>query len=209
VKPETLNDYELGLGYHRNDWRINANFFYMDFADEIIKSGLLDNFGQPITNNAERTLHAGIELMASAKPYPELTLSGNLMLSQNTIKKYGNESDEASQVLDGNPIAGFPDALANARMTISEAGFTASLAAQYVGKQYTDNFKNEQNTVAAYTVFNGMAGYSFGLESAFSGLSLQLHIQNMFNQLYLTHGEGKDFFPAAERQVFVNLKYDR
>jgi iron complex outermembrane receptor protein len=209
VKPETLNDYELGLGYHRNDWRINANFFYMDFADEIIKSGLLDNFGQPITNNAERTLHAGIELMASAKPYPELTLSGNLMLSQNTIKKFGNESDNASQVLDGNPIAGFPDALANARMTISEAGFTASLAAQYVGKQYTDNFKNEQNTVAAYTVFNGMAGYGFGRESAFSGLSLQLHIQNMFNQLYLTHGEGGDFFPAAERQVFVNLKYDR
>jgi len=208
VQPEKLNDYEVGLGCHREALRVNVNFFYMDFKDEIIKSGQLDRFGQPITGNAERTLHAGVELVASAKIFPELSLRGNVMLSQNELKRYAfYNSAGARQILDGNPIAGFPNTLANMRMTIADAGFTASLAMQYVGKQYTDNFKNELNAVEACTVFNGMMGYNFERGSTLSGLALQLHIQNMFNKFYLSHGEGAEFFPAAERQVFVNAKY--
>jgi iron complex outermembrane receptor protein len=210
VKPESLNDYELGAAYRHKEGRVSANFFYMDFKDEIIKSGQLDRFGQPITGNAEKTLHAGIELMASAKIFPELTLSGNLMLSRNELKKYAvYQGNGARRILNGNPIAGFPNALANLRATISASGFATSLAMQYVGKKYTDNFKNEQNTVETFTVFNGMLGYGFAGESTLSGLSLQLHLQNMFNRLYLTHGEGEEFFPAAERQAFVNLKFER
>jgi iron complex outermembrane receptor protein len=209
VRPETLNDFELGGAFRRGDWRATVNFFYMDFKDEIVKSGQLDRFGQPITGNAERTLHAGVELSASAKPLPELALSGNLMLSRNELKKYSIYDGEGNlQILNGNPIAGFPNALANARMTFAKAGFIASLAMQYVGKQYTDNFKNEQNIVEAYTVFNGMAGYDFSRGATLGGLALQLHVQNIFNKLYLTHGEGEEFFPAAERQVFVNVKYE-
>jgi len=210
VKPETLNDYEVGLICDRNGWRASINFFYMDFKNEIIKSGRLDRFGQPVTGNAERTLHAGIELAGSAQIFPELRLSGNLMRSQNELKKYAvYASAGARQILDGNPIAGFPNTLANLRLTLSEAGLTASLAVQYAGKKYTDNFKNELNVVDAYTVCNGVIGYSFDRQSPLAGLSLQLHMQNLFNKFYIAHGEGDDFFPAAERQVFVNLKYER
>jgi iron complex outermembrane receptor protein len=209
VNPETLNDYELGVAYRNGGWRASINFFYMDFKDEIIKQGQLDRFGQPITGNAERTLHTGIELIAGARIFPKLTLSGNLMLSRNELKKYSVfQSDGTRQILDGNPIAGFPDALANARLTFADFGLTASLAVQYAGKQYTDNFKNEENTVDPYTVFNGMMGYTFGRGSMLGGLSLQLHVQNLFDKLYIMHGEGEDFFPAAERQIFVNAKYE-
>ncbi|MCI0695577.1 TonB-dependent receptor [candidate division KSB1 bacterium] len=209
VNPETLNDYEFGVAYRNGGWRASVNFFYMDFKDEIIKQGQLDRFGQPITGNAERTLHTGIELITSARIFPKLTLSGNLMLSRNELKKYSVfQSDGTRQILDGNPIAGFPDALANARLTFADFGLIASLAMQYVGKQYTDNFKNEQNTVDPYTVFNGMMGYTFTRGSMLGGLSLQLHVQNLFDKLYIMHGEGEEFFPAAERQIFVNAKYD-
>jgi len=210
VKPETLHDYELGLIYRHEQWRASMNLFYMDFKNEIIKSGQLDRFGQPVTGNAERTLHAGIELTGSAQIFPALHLSGNFMLSQNELRKYTvYAGDGARQILDGNPIAGFPNTLANLRLTLNAAGLTASLAMQYVGKKHTDNFKNEQNLVEAYTVFNGVVGYGFDKNSTLAGLSLQLHGQNVFDQLYIAHGEGSDFFPAAERQVFVNLKYER
>jgi iron complex outermembrane receptor protein len=209
VNPETLNDYELGVAYRNGGWRASINFFYMDFKDEIIKQGQLDRFGQPITGNAERTLHTGIELLAGARIFPMLTLSGNLMLSRNELKKYAVfRSEGTRQILDGNPIAGFPDALANARLTFVDFGLTASLAMQYVGKQYTDNFKDEENTVDPYTVCNGMLGYTFMRGSMLGGLSLQLHVQNLFDKLYIMHGEGEEFFPAAERQIFVNAKYE-
>lgn len=210
VQPETLNDYELGLIYNQKDWRASVNFFYMDFKDEIIKSGQIDRFGQPVTGNAERTLHTGIELGGSAKIYPTLHLSGNFMRSQNKLKKYAIYTSAGTrQVLDGNPIAGFPEMIANMRLALTMMPLTASVAMQYVGKKYTDNFKNEQNVVEAYTVFNGEAGYRFSRHSTLAGLTLQVHVQNLFDKLYIAHGEGDGFFPAAERQVFINLKYER
>lgn len=210
VQPETLNDYELGLIYNQKDWHASMNFFYMDFKNEIIKSGQLDRFGQPVTGNAERTLHTGIELGGSAQIFPALHLSGNFMRSQSELKKYAvYAGDGTRQVLDGNPIAGFPNTIANMRLSWATTPLRASLAMQYVGKKYTDNFRNEQNVVEAYTVFNGEAGYRFRRHSTLAGLTLQLHIQNLFNKIYIAHGEGDGFFPAAERQVFVNLKYER
>jgi iron complex outermembrane receptor protein len=212
VNPETLNDYELGVAYRNGGWRANVNFFYMDFKDEIIKTGQVDRFGQPMTGNAGRTVHTGLELMTNMRIGRAFTLSGNLMLSQNELKRYTVYVQEDTLItpkrLDGNPIAGFPNALMNARLTFADFGLTVSLAAQYAGKQYTDNFKNEENTVDPYTVFNGMLGYTFGRGSMLGGLSLQLHVQNLFDKLYIMHGEGEDFFPAAERQIFVSAKYE-
>ncbi|NUO81146.1 TonB-dependent receptor [candidate division KSB1 bacterium] len=208
VRPEKLNDYELGLGYRNERLHAAVNLYYMDFKDEIIKSGQLDRFGQPVTGNAERTLHTGIELLANMQLTSALRASGNLMLAQNELKDYVSYgSDGVAQNLAGNPIAGFPNVLANGRLTFSHAGVVASLAVQHVGKQYTDNYKNEQNTVAAYTVFHGDFGYEFQ-RGPLTGLSLQLHAQNLFDRLYISHGESEEFFPAAERQVFMSVKYE-
>ncbi len=216
IRPEKLYDYEMGFGYHHERGHAALNFFYMNFKNEIIKSGQLDPFGQPVTVDAGRTLHAGLEMQAEIKPFAFLTLSGNFMFSQNELKEYEIFMSESRSVsLRGNAIAGFPDFLANLRLTYAGAGFTASVALQHSGKKYTDNFgdryfqifgETRDNTVAPYTVFHGTASYAcdrLGLR----GLTLQAHVQNLFNTLYIAHGEGADFFPAAERQMFVNVKY--
>jgi iron complex outermembrane receptor protein len=217
VHPEKLYDYEFGLGYRDDRWRVALNFYYMDFKNEIIKSGQLDRFGQPVTGNAPRTLHTGIEMQAEVKPFKWLTFGGNLTFSQNELKDYTIFTENGTSTsLSGNPIAGFPDFLANARLTFSHAGFAASLAVQHAGKRYTDNFGDRSaeilgeprdNTVDPYTVCHGSLAYScerLGLR----GLTLQVHVQNIFDRLYIMNGEGDDFFPAAERQIFVNAKYE-
>ncbi|MEJ2051572.1 MAG: TonB-dependent receptor, partial [Calditrichota bacterium] len=76
------------------------------------------------------------------------------------------------------------------------------------GKQYTDNFKNEKNTVDPYTVFNAMIGYQLADIPGLSKLQIQLHVQNLFDTLYNNYGTGEEFFPAAERSAFINLKLD-
>ncbi len=207
VQPETLNDIELGLSYFGEQYRGSLNLFYMSFNDEIIKSGQLDIFGQPVTGNAEQTLHAGVEVSAGFDFTENFSVSANTMFGRNELQRYsvfdfsGNE-----QRLDGNPIAGFPDFLANARMSYRKDIFSGILSMKHVGKQYTDNLKNEENTVDAYTVFNGVIAVDLSRYSGASGLMLQLHFQNLFDTLYITHGEGTSFFPAAERQIFANVK---
>ena len=209
VQPEKLYDYEIGMGYRDSRWHGALNFFYMDFKDEIIKSGQLDRFGQPVTGNAERTLHTGVEMEAEIEPLPGLVCSGNVILSRNELKDYTVFLDDSTSMpLDGNPIAGFPDFLGNARATYTRAGFTLALAMQHAGKKYTDNFgPAPEHTVEAYTVFHGAASYE-GAGLGLPGLTLQMHVQNLFDRLYVLHGEGADFFPAAERQIFVNARYE-
>lgn len=209
VGPESLNDFEVGYSYRTDKTFADINLFYMDFNDEIIKKGQLDRFGQPITGNAEKTLHSGIELNGGLQLTNSIVASANMTISNNELKKYTVYSSSGDPTkLDDNPIAGFPDFLANARINYSNKGFVASLAVKHVGKQYTDNFKNEDNIVDAYTVFNGMLGYHFDNRFGLQGWTIQVHLQNIFNELYITHGEGSSFFPAAERQIFVNTKVE-
>jgi hypothetical protein len=51
-----------------------------------------------------------------------------------------------------------------------------------------------------------MVSYQLLDISGVSKIQLQLHIQNLFDILYNTYGAGAEFFPAAERNAFINLK---
>ncbi|MGE5811217.1 MAG: TonB-dependent receptor, partial [Ignavibacteria bacterium] len=87
VKPETMNDFELGASYNSKDILLSVNLFYMLFNNEIVKNGQLDRFGQPITGNAKRTVHQGIEFAGSFKFADSFELFGNAAYSRNEIEK--------------------------------------------------------------------------------------------------------------------------
>ena len=106
--------------------------------------------------------------------------------------------------LDGNPIAGFPDALGNLRLSYAHDPISVSLSAKYVGSFYTDNYKNVQNKNDAYTVFNAEALYHCSVGKNV-GLTIRGEVRNLLNTLYLMNGDGNAFFPAAERNYVVGL----
>lgn len=208
VKPEKLSDIELGIGFRSAHFRGTANVYYMDFRDEIIKSGGLDRFGQPITGNADHTVHQGFEFSGEVQMTPQLSLGGNFLISKNELRSYrvfGFGGGETT--LNGNPIAGFPNSLGNLRFTYSWQGLYASLILKHVGKHYTDNFKIDENSVDAYEVLNLSLRYNLR-NLGLHGLTIQARINNLLNKKYLAHGEGEDFFPAATRNGFVSLQYE-
>ncbi len=221
AKPEKLNNLEVGLGYTTPRLRANANVFWMDFRDEIVKSGQLDLFGQPVTGNADKTLHSGIELSAAIRPFPTLTIQGNTTLSRNTFKRHTDFSSGQGVVLDGNHIAGFPDLIANLRTTFEHQNFRTSLYVRHVGKQYTDNSEdNRQNptlrntpgyiplVVDPYTVVDLSFSYNLGQQLGLKGFEIRFDINNLFDTLYETHGEGLSFFPTATRNILVFTKFE-
>ncbi|MEJ2055546.1 MAG: TonB-dependent receptor [Calditrichaceae bacterium] len=206
VDPETLTGIELGVDYQSLRFNGSANVYLMDFRDEIIKQGAVDRFGQPITGNADRTLHQGVELSGKFQILPQLSLSGNATYSRNELTDYTVFEDDTSFNLDGNHIAGFPDFLSNLRLTYQWRGTYASIDMRHSGKFYTDNFENKANRVDAYTIFNLSIRQEldrFGL----NGFVIQAKINNLLNKKYLAHGEGSDFFPAATRNAFINIQY--
>jgi iron complex outermembrane receptor protein len=165
----------------------------------------VDRFGQPVTGNAERSRHAGIELSGRADLTAALEFAANATFSRNRFVHHTDYGTGVPLTLDGNPIAGFPDFLANARLTYRYEHMVLSLAARFVGKQYTDNFRNEDNTVDPFFVSDAWASYTFEHLADNVSVEAKLQVNNVFDVLYAAYGEGAQFFVGAERNLLFHL----
>ena len=202
AKPERLLDFELGAGYKEGQNRFTTDVFWMEFTDELVKNGQVDLFGQPITSNAERSRHVGIELDGSLALTDVFSLSGNYSLSSNKLIKYKIFDATGSTSYDGNPIAGFPDAIGSVRGTYRDNTFSFAAVLRYVGSFYTDNAKENRND--AYAVVNSEV--TCKLPVVFNTrFTVRGEVRNIFNSLYFNSGEGASFFHAAERNYLIGL----
>ena len=215
VNPETMNSFEIGTSLNSKNITLNANVFYMLFNDEIVKSGQLDRFGQPITGNMEKTMHTGVELSGTFKinNYIDFTVNGTY--SKNKIEKgnyYKGEKDLIN--LKGNSISGFPDLTANGIIRLNYNGLFAQIWLKYVGGYYTDNFgdilgiTDYDNILDLYFVSNALFSYQFEAKPFFNSIKMFVQINNIFDNLYAAYGTGNEFFPAAERSFTTGIKVE-
>lgn len=212
VRPEKLHDYELGTGWRTDHWGADVALFWMDFRDEIVKKGQVDRFGQPITGNAARSVHRGLELALRARPATALELGGNLSWSRNRFADHrvfenaeGDSVPEGIQ-LGGGRIAGFPDFIANLRGTVRSHGAMASLAGRYVGDSFTTNFEEVDRKVPPHFVLDADLGWDFRVGPQTTRLRLQ--VRNVLDRLYVLGGEREGFFPAATRSFFASVELE-
>lgn len=213
VTPEELIDVELGAGYRTEEATVTVNVYWMEFTHELVKSGQVDIFGNPVYGNADRTRHIGCELDGSVQLPYSLSVSGNVSLSLNRIVKFAIVEQDSSVggsvyshavKLDGNPIAGFPDVMGNFRFGYQGVGVSAYISAKYVGPFYTDNFKDGANQNDAFTVVNFESLYR--LPRLWDcEITVRAEIRNVLNTLYMQTGEGSAFFPAAERNYLFGI----
>lgn len=231
VEPETMNSFELGSNYNSEIMNLNANLFFMSFDDEIVKSGQLDRFGQPITGNVERTIHSGIELAGTVKPskYFEFSLNGsysnNYIKEGNTFIEYEDAStgnDVITELsLEDNKISGFPELTMNAIAKVMYKNFYIQAAFRYVGEYYSDNYDEnltsllakypgfvgyDDNKVESYTTTNLFASYEFELMPVFREVRVYGQVINLFDQMYASYAVGSEYFPGPERFFNVGLE---
>ncbi|MCP5062088.1 MAG: TonB-dependent receptor [Ignavibacteriae bacterium] len=226
VKPEIMNDIELGARYSETNYSINANLFYMLFNDEIIKKGQLDRFGQPITGNIDETIHAGIEVEGSVKLTDNFDFIFNSSYSKNYISKgstfLGSGDENVELELTDNKIGGFPELTMNAILRGHYKGLSFQATGKYVGEYFSDNFDDnletlllqypgfvsyEDNKVDAYFVMNFMASFDVQLNTLLTSARVFVQVNNIFDNLYAAHATGGDFFPAAERNFLAGIKF--
>jgi len=231
VKPETMNDFELGASFNQKNLSLTLNLFYMLFNDEIVKEGQVDRFGQPTTGNVDRSVHFGVELSAVVKLFDDkIELFGNATLSKNTIEN-GNTvieyqvTDDSSAItslnLDGNKITGFPDFLTNIGIAFQQSGFYLRLNSKYVGDFYSDNYDKKLNNYLtqypefidysdnlneAYFVSDMFLSYEFSLINFLNPWKVYLQVNNIFDNLYSAYAIGKEFFPAAEKNWLAGIQ---
>jgi len=229
IHPEKLNDYETGFGFRRGEQYVKLTGFYMDFRDEIVASGQIDKFGVPITGNAARSAHKGLELEWGAHHKSGLELTGNFTVSDNRYKEF-HEFVDSTTVLDhsGNAIAGFPDRLANVTLGYRRGWGRASAALVDVGRQYLDNTEDNRQDpslrdvpgyqhkfIEEHAIVNGALSININALTGSQPLdtqamALDIHLLNITGLKYETSGYVFDevpyFYPASTRSVFVSLR---
>lgn len=222
VKPETMNDIEIGGSISADNYNVSVNLFFMLFENEIVKNGQLDRFGQPVTGNVEQSEHKGIEFSLLYKPNKYLTLFGNATYSLNRIRE-GRDFFSPTDFIDlkDNRISGFPDYLANMGLMLEYENAVLRIDSKYVGDFYSDNYdekfteylklypnlaKYTDNVNESYFVTNIFASYSFRLFNTLNPSKIFIQINNVSDRLYSTNAIGKEFFPAAERNFIGGIQ---
>ncbi|MEJ2617345.1 MAG: TonB-dependent receptor, partial [Ignavibacteriaceae bacterium] len=222
VKPETMNDLELGYSIIEKNFNISLNFYNMIFDNEIVNNGKLDIFGQPVTGNMNSTIHRGIEISGSVKlPYNLLLLS-NFTFSKNHVNKGTYYIDQNNVIdLSGNRIGGFPDVLFNFGISYNKDPFYIQFKGRYVGKFYSDYYDSKlseylirypgfvsynDNVNDAYYTADFYASYSLKAFSSLNSSKIFFQVTNIFDRLYSANAIGAEFFPAAERNFLTGIQ---
>lgn len=211
-KSERLIDYELGYTYANSWLNLGANLYYMDYKDQLVLTGELNEIGEPLAANMPDSYRMGVELMAGIRTNFGLSWDINATWSRNRIQNFTEtlyENEDVSgahwEINHGDtPIAFSPDFLVNNTLAYRWKGWEASLQSQYVSKQYLNNACQEDQTLDAYFVSNLCLAYTFKLPFT-KEITAGLTVFNLFNEEYENNGyAGSGFYYDGGEKVRYN-----
>ncbi|MBR2607355.1 MAG: TonB-dependent receptor [Bacteroidaceae bacterium] len=190
---EKLIDYEFGYTYANDHMHAGANIYYMDYKDQLVLTGELNEIGEPLAANIPDSYRAGIELMAGVKLPSGFSWDANATLSRNRIKNftevlYDDDTYERWEINHGSTRLSFsPDIIVNNTFSYRLKGLEASLQSSYVSKQYMSNVEQEEHRLDAYFVSNLSLTYTFKLPKTKS-ITVGATIYNLFDEEYESNG---------------------
>lgn len=201
-KPEKLNDYELGWRYVADKVKLNSNFYYMAYKDQLILTGNLDDVGNPIRSNSEKSYRLGLEVDATISLSEKFIIRPNFTLSANKNidlavegKNYGTTDIAYSpSIIAGNIFIYKPI-----------KGLQISLLQKYVGEQYMNNIKSSGAKLDSYFVNDLNIGYEIKPKSVFKSIIVAGLINNIFDKKYVSNGYMWDIYPYYYPQAGINI----
>lgn len=191
---EILNDFEGGVAFQRSRFLMEANGFVMNYENQLLPTGKINNVGTAILTNVPESYRAGIE-MNTALSFDKVQWAFNATFSKNKIRNFTEYIDDwtngGQQTADlGNTdIAFSPEwVLKNTFSVKPFADLKFTLNTQYIDKQYIDNTSSSDRMLEAYMVNDLVVNYSLKKLGKIEKIGLQAKINNIFDEEYITNG---------------------
>ncbi|KRD59935.1 TonB-dependent receptor [Flavobacterium sp. Root935] len=202
VKPEKLNDFELGWRFNSEKFQLNSNLYYMGYRDQLILTGRLDDVGAPIRANTEKSYRLGFEFDATIAITDRFTLRPNFTLSSNKNVDLAVEGEYYGTT----KIAYSPEVIAgNVIVYKPIEGLYLSLLQKYVGEQYMNNIELPEAKLADYFVNDFNASYEIKPNSIFKSITITALVNNIFDKKYVSNGAMWDIYPYYYPQAGTNF----
>lgn len=208
--PEYVNDYETGLKFNTQSLSVSANYFYMDFEDEIAPIGEVIGFGVQQRRNIPDSYRTGVEVEWNYLPVDFLSFGGNLTYMQSEIDSF---TTGAGDTYTNNTPTLSPEWIVNSNITFFLLNnLTAGLSGKYVSDSFLELTNDPQMILPSYFVMD--ASVSYETES----ILLRLEINNLTDDVYYSSGAPVDtdldgvndapgYFVNADRNLFLTMTY--
>jgi iron complex outermembrane receptor protein len=228
VKPEQLNDFELGWRHTSNVFSLNTNLYYMLYNEQLVLTGAINNSGNPIRDNSGKSYRLGLEVDAVFNISKAFSMQPNFALSMNKNKETFASIDGEIVDLGETNISYSPNIVAgNAFVVKPLKGLQMSLLSKFVGEQYMGNTDSEASKLDSYFVNDFNVMYEIETTSIFKSIIISGLVNNIFSEKYSSNGfyytyddtwtdpnqvttiEGTGYYPQATRNFLlgVTLKF--
>ncbi|PVY43839.1 iron complex outermembrane receptor protein [Pontibacter virosus] len=192
---------------------LEANYFFMDYQNQLVLTGEINDVGAYTRTNIDRSYRQGIELAGALRLGTFASLSSNLSYSQNKVRDFEeyiddyDEGGQAKNTYNEATIAFSPDFVSATQLEVEVLkGLKAAFLYKTVSKQYLDNTQNESRIIPAYQVGDLRLRYTTGFTGVLKGLELGLLVNNIFNERYAANGYTYSYIAGGE-QVTENFYY--
>ena len=224
VKPEQLNDFEMGWRYNKEGVMLNINSYYMQYNEQLILTGALDDVGAPVRTNSGDSYRLGLEIEAAFTLSDAFIIQPVLTLSSNKNKQTYSQVDGILKDFGTTNISFSPEVVAsNAFIYSPLKNFSLSFLTKYVGDQYMGNTDTDTSKLKEYFVNDLNITYEWNPKSVFSTVVVSALVNNIFDKEYVSNGyyytydddwsvpgqlttiEGAGYYPQATRNFLVGV----
>lgn len=223
-KAEQLVDFELGYKYRNKKVVLGANAYYMAYNNQLVVTGALDDVGDAIRQNVDKSYRAGLEIQAGIELTRQLRWDVNATLSQNKIERYDylvydTQYDPdtfetllyapVSTVYKDTDISFSPNLTAASTILFAPLkGLSVGLISKYVGKQYLDNTQTDSKSMEAYFVNNVNISYKWK-PTWIGEIGLSVLVNNLFDEKYVSNGYTYSYYyrPVASNDAAVTENF--
>jgi len=219
--PEKLDDFELGWRYASQKVQVNTNIFYMDYKDQLVLSGELNDVGAPLRTTSGESYRLGLEVDANITISEKISIRPNIALSSNKNVDFVTSRDGSLVNLGKTNISFSPEIVAGNMLEYRPVkNVQLALLSKFVGEQFMGNIDSDVSKLDSYFINNLNVAYRwenvpFVNEILFTGL-----VNNIFNVEYVSNGyfftfdgendqgnvttfEGAGFYPQAKTNFLL------
>ena len=214
---EKLDDFELGWRTASEAISVNTNLFYMNYKDQLVLTGAIDDVGAPIRATSGKSYRLGLEIDADIQILKGLKLVPNAAFSTNKNVDFVTSKD-GSLVNLGNTNTSFsPEIIIGNQIRYSLLKkLQFGLLSKFVGEQYMGNVDSETSKLDSYFVHDFNVVYTLTDIPVVKSIVFTALVNNIFNKKYVSNGyfytydddfsvpgeittiEGAGYYPQAE-----------
>ncbi|MFM7731490.1 MAG: TonB-dependent receptor [Flavobacteriales bacterium] len=205
VKAESMVDLETQYQYQRQNGCLRVTGYAMEYRNQLVLTGQLNDVGAPLRANVDRSYRRGIEFEWIQNIRENWIWSMNATWSENrirnfqeTIYDYTEEAPEFGVTIQhqNTPISFSPNLITGAQL-----GYKTTLSfsehhnmdlemvcmSKFVGKQYLDNTGNDFLTIPTYHVMDLRATATFHPKQDLE-IAINVWVNNALDAKYSSNG---------------------